>query len=61
LAEPFLTPHTICLFLKGERFEEELTLVREGWTMSASVGQSLSDQRGVVLRLQQVVREPRHR
>jgi 16S rRNA (guanine527-N7)-methyltransferase len=61
LAEPFLTPHTICLFLKGERFEEELTLVREGWTMSASVEQSLSDRRGIVLRLQQVVREPRHR
>jgi 16S rRNA (guanine527-N7)-methyltransferase len=60
LAEPFLTPHTICLFLKGERFEEELTLVREGWTMSASVGQSLSDRRGVILRLQQVAREPRH-
>jgi 16S rRNA (guanine527-N7)-methyltransferase len=60
-AEPFLAPETLCLFPKGERFEEELTLVREGWTMSASVERSLSDRRGVILRLQQVAREPRHR
>ena len=61
LAEPFLSLSTLCLFPKGERFEEELTLVREGWTMSVSVEQSLSDRRGVILRLQQVAREPRHR
>ena len=61
LAELFLASETLCLFPKGERFEEELTLAREGWTMSASVEQSLSDRRGVILRLQQVVREPRHR
>jgi 16S rRNA (guanine527-N7)-methyltransferase len=60
LAEPFLAPKTLCLFPKGERFEEELTLAREDWTMSASVEQSLSDRRGVILRLQQVAREPRH-
>jgi 16S rRNA (guanine527-N7)-methyltransferase len=60
LAKPFLAPETLCLFPKGERFEEELTLAREGWTMSASVEQSLSDRRGVILRLQQVAREPRH-
>ena len=61
LAEPFLGPDTLCLFPKGQRFEEELTVAREGWTMSVSVEQSLSDRRGVILRLQQVVREPRHR
>jgi 16S rRNA (guanine527-N7)-methyltransferase len=61
LAEPFLGPATLCLFPKGERFEEELTRAREGWTMSVSVERSLSDRRGVILRLQQVVREPRHR
>ena len=49
-------PH---LFLKGERVEEELTLARKRWTMTASVEQSLSDRRGVILRLQQVAREPR--
>lgn len=60
LAEPFLVPDSLCLFHKGERFEEELTLARQGWKMSVSVEQSLSDRRGVILRLQQVVREPRH-
>ncbi|HYZ43186.1 MAG TPA: 16S rRNA (guanine(527)-N(7))-methyltransferase RsmG [Stellaceae bacterium] len=59
LAEPFLAPHTHCLFLKGERYQEELTHARKGWTMSVSVEQSLSDRRGVRLRLQQVAREPR--
>jgi 16S rRNA (guanine527-N7)-methyltransferase len=60
-AQPFLAPYTVCLFPKGERFAEELTLAREGWTMQTSVEQSLSDRRGVILRLEQVVREPRHR
>jgi 16S rRNA (guanine527-N7)-methyltransferase len=59
LATPFLAPDTLCLFPKGERFNEELTLARKRWTMNVSVEQSLSDRRGVVLRLQQVAREPR--
>jgi 16S rRNA (guanine527-N7)-methyltransferase len=58
LARPFLGPETQCLFLKGERAEEELTLARQHWTMTPSLYQSISDPRGVVLRLQQVVREP---
>jgi 16S rRNA (guanine527-N7)-methyltransferase len=60
-ARPFLAAHTVCLFPKGEHFAEELTLARGGWTMGASVEQSLSDRRGVILRLEQVVREPRRR
>jgi 16S rRNA (guanine527-N7)-methyltransferase len=59
LAERFIAPHTICLFPKGERFEEELTLACKAWTMSVSVELSLSDRRGVILRLEQVAREPR--
>jgi len=59
MAAPFLAPDTVCLFPKGERHNEELTLARKAWTMDASVEQSLSDRRGVVLRLQQVAREPR--
>jgi 16S rRNA (guanine527-N7)-methyltransferase len=59
LAERFIAPHTLCLFPKGERFEQELTEARKGWTMRVSVEQSLSDRRGVILRLQQVAREPR--
>ena len=60
LAEPFLAPGTECLLLKGERVEGELTLARRHWTMTASLHQSRSDPRGVVLRLQQVAREPGH-
>jgi 16S rRNA (guanine527-N7)-methyltransferase len=58
LAEPFLCRSTVCLFPKGERYAEELTLARRGWTMDASVELSLSDRRGVILRLLQVTREP---
>ena len=60
LAEPFLGPGSECLFLKGERVEDELTLARKHWTMTATLCQSVSDPRGVVLRLQQVAREHRH-
>jgi 16S rRNA (guanine527-N7)-methyltransferase len=60
LAEPFLAPGSECLFLKGERVEEELTLARKRWTMTVSLHQSRSDPRGVVLSLQKVAREPRH-
>ena len=59
LAAPFLAAQTLCLFPKGERHNEELTLARKAWTMNVSVEQSLSDRRGVILRLQQVAREPR--
>jgi len=57
LAEPFLADGTECLFLKGERVEDELTLARKHWRMTATLCQSVSDPRGVVLRLQQVARE----
>jgi 16S rRNA (guanine527-N7)-methyltransferase len=59
LAQPFLAPDSVCLFPKGQRADEELTLARKRWTMRVSVEPSLSDRRGVILRLQQVVREPR--
>lgn len=58
LARPFIGPDTICLFPKGERAEQELTLARKDWTISVSRHQSIADPRGVVLRLHRVVREP---
>jgi 16S rRNA (guanine527-N7)-methyltransferase len=60
LAEPFLGDKSECLFLKGERVEDELTLARKHWTMTTRLCQSRSDPRGVVLRLQQVAREHCH-
>jgi 16S rRNA (guanine527-N7)-methyltransferase len=59
-AAPFLADKSECLFLKGERVEDELTLARKHWTMTARLCQSRSDPRGVVLRLQQVAREHSH-
>ena len=58
LAQPFLGPDTVCLFPKGERAGEELTLARKRWTMTVVLHNSIADPRGVVLRLHQVVREP---
>lgn len=58
LAAPFVAPGTLCLFPKGERAAQELTLARRRWTMDAAVHASIADPRGVVLRLQGIVREP---
>ena len=59
LAQPFLGPETVCLFPKGARAGEELTLARKRWTMIVVLHNSIADPRGVVLRLHRVVREPR--
>ncbi len=59
LAERFIGPRTTCLFLKGARAEEELTIAGKAWTMSVSRHSSRSDPDGTILSLQQVVREPR--
>jgi 16S rRNA (guanine527-N7)-methyltransferase len=59
LARRFIGPDTTCLFLKGERAAEELTLAGKAWTMSAACHPSRADPRGTVLKLQQVGRDPR--
>ncbi len=61
LARPFIGAGTICLFPKGERAEQELTLAREHWTMAVSMHRSIADPRGVVLRLQGVSRREPYR
>ncbi|HEY2539821.1 MAG TPA: 16S rRNA (guanine(527)-N(7))-methyltransferase RsmG [Stellaceae bacterium] len=58
LAWPFVGPATICLLPKGENVGQELTLARKGWTMTVSMHGSIADPRGVVLRLDGIVREP---
>jgi 16S rRNA (guanine527-N7)-methyltransferase len=59
LGERFIGAATTCLFLKGARAAEELTAARKAWTMTASCHPSRADPGGTILRLQQVVREPR--
>jgi 16S rRNA (guanine527-N7)-methyltransferase len=56
LAAPFLGPQSLCLFLKGARAEDELTLARRRWTMSVSAFPSRSDRRGSVLHLERIAR-----
>lgn len=56
LAQPFIGPDTMCLFLKGEQAAEELTAARQAWTMAATCHDSRSDPRGVILCLRRVGR-----
>lgn len=60
LAEKFLEPHSICLFLKGQGAEEELTRAAETWKMKITRQTSASDPSGTILRLEQVHRERAH-
>jgi 16S rRNA (guanine527-N7)-methyltransferase len=57
IAEPFLTSHSLCLFLKGKAAEAELTEARKTWQMKAETLQSRTDPAGIVLRLEAVSRE----
>ena len=58
MAQRFIAPDTVCLFLKGERAGEELTAADRGWTMRAARHPSRADPRGVILKLEQITREP---
>ena len=58
LAQRFIGPNTLCLFLKGEQVEEELTATRRRWRMTAARHPSRADPRGVILKLEQITREP---
>jgi 16S rRNA (guanine527-N7)-methyltransferase len=53
-ARPYVDESTLYLFLKGERADSELTTARERWNMRVVKAPSLSDSRGVVLRLEGV-------
>lgn len=59
LAERFIGPRTTCLFLKGARADQELTAAGKAWTMEIGRHPSRTDPGGVILSLQQVLREPR--
>jgi 16S rRNA (guanine527-N7)-methyltransferase len=58
LAEKFIAPHTICLFLKGKGVDLELTGVAETWNMTIVREISASDPSGTILRLEHVRRDP---
>ena len=54
--EKFLSPKTVCLFLKGESAAEELSLAQASWSMNAETIASLSDPSGVILKLASIRR-----
>ena len=58
LAEGFLSPSVECLFLKGEKLEDELTEAAKDWKMTTERIQSLSDPQGIILRVKEVHRGP---
>jgi len=58
ISERFRGPDTICLFLKGESVQEELTNARKEWKMTPRQSPSLSDPTGCILRLENITRDP---
>lgn len=58
LASPFLSHHTICLFLKGRTAQEELTEAAKTWKMKVERLPSVSDPSGMLLRLESLARDP---
>jgi 16S rRNA (guanine527-N7)-methyltransferase len=50
-AARFLKPGGICLFLKGRKAEDELTLAGQRWTMSVERFANPAERSGLVLRI----------
>ncbi|MEM7044032.1 MAG: 16S rRNA (guanine(527)-N(7))-methyltransferase RsmG [Pseudomonadota bacterium] len=61
LAFPLLKADSICLFLKGQKLQDELTEARKSWRMSSQSFPSLSDPSASVLKLWDIERAPLHR
>jgi len=55
-SEKFLSPQTVCLFLKGASTGDELAAVQPRWRLSAETIPSLSDPSGVILKISAVGR-----
>ncbi len=53
-ARPFLSPTTLCLFLKGQTVGAELTEARKSWRMIVTEHPSRSHPSGVILALREV-------
>jgi 16S rRNA (guanine527-N7)-methyltransferase len=53
-AQHFAGPNTVCLFLKGQNLEAELTKARKSWRMKALRHQSRSDPSGTILEVREI-------
>src|SRR5204862_7279528 len=58
LAQRFIGPNTLLLFLKGEHVADELTAAPRVWRMKAAQLPSRADPGGAILRLVQDTPEP---
>jgi 16S rRNA (guanine527-N7)-methyltransferase len=52
----FLSPKTVCLFLKGEMAGDELTAAQASWSLTSETIPSLSDPSGVILKFSAITR-----
>ncbi len=57
-AQPYLSPSSICLFLKGRGVEEELTELRKISNIRGNIYQSITDPEGIVLSMKVESHEP---
>jgi 16S rRNA (guanine527-N7)-methyltransferase len=55
-AEPFLKPGGVCLFLKGQKAEDELTPAAQTWRMSVERLPNPADSSGIILRIKGLAR-----
>lgn len=54
LAYPFFSEDTQALFHKGQNLDEELTGARKSWNMSMAIYPSVTDQRGRIIRVEEL-------
>ncbi len=57
-AQPFLKPDGVCLFPKGAKAEDELTLAGQSWTMTTERFPNPADSSGILLRIKELYRRP---
>lgn len=55
-AEPYFSPTTEAFFLKGSKWQEELTLAQKSWTFRVTSYPSQADPEGCVLKVEQLAR-----
>ena len=56
MAQPFVSPETLCLFPKGELAGQELAAAAQTWEMDVASHDSCTDPRGVILCLKGLAR-----
>jgi 16S rRNA (guanine527-N7)-methyltransferase len=61
LAAPFVAPGGMCLFLKGQRAQEELTAAEKDWKMRAEIVPSLTSRSGMIVKVENLVRDDKTR